>query len=249
MRKAGHIVRRTLQQVLGVRRVLLFGALVLLPALVLYFQVRSPGSAGSLSEFLEGTSAFFFVPLPITALILATSVLGSERRDETLSFLVVRPIGRVTIAGAKLVSAFVAALMITAAGALALGVVYGIESSDWAYLGPMLVGVAIATVVYAAIFVPVGYLTERSALIGLAFIFIWEAGIVGPLEALGVTSPWRIGYSAFVALAPAEMSLRVDSFTLANLTPDFGQAMLQFAVYVVLSIAFTTWLLQTRDLV
>ena len=43
----------------------------------------------------------FALVIPITTLILASSALGDERRDKTLSFLVLRPISRLEIACAK----------------------------------------------------------------------------------------------------------------------------------------------------
>ena len=249
MKSAGYIARATLRQLLGVRRLILFGTLVLLPSLLLLVQGGEPGPRDLLRQYVEvSTGAFFLVALPITALILSASALGSERADHTLSFLVLRPIPRWSITVAKLGAAFAAALAINGFGALVMSAVYGARASDWEYLGPMLAGTAVATLVYTAIFVPLGYLTERSTLIGLAYIFVWEAGIVSGISALGVTSPWRVGYAAFVALAPSEINSIVEDFALADLTPDIGSTVIQVAVFMALSIALVTWLLRTKDL-
>ena len=246
---ATHIVKSTVRQILGIRRVLLFGSLLLFPSVVLLLRSGSVSGRRLLSSFVEiGTEGLFVVAIPITALILSASALGTERRDQTLSFVVLRPIPRAAIAGAKLFSAFAAALILNLGAALTLSVIFGAQESEWGYVLPILVGTTIATAVYAAIFVPLGYFTERSTLIGLAFIFVWEAGIVGPLEALGVTSPWRIGYAAFVALSPDAMLDHVEDFSLANLSPDIATSLIQLAVYVGLSLGLLTWIFRTRDL-
>jgi ABC-2 type transport system permease protein len=249
MRRAGYIVEATLRQILGVKRFLMFGALVLMPSLLLLVQGGDSRPRNLLIEFVDvGTGSFFQIALPITALILSASALGSERSDHTLSFLVLRPIPRWSIAVAKLGAAFLGALTINAGGALVLVVIYGVRASDWAYVIPILAGTAVATLIYTAIFVPLGYITERSTLIGLAFVFVWEAGIVGGINALGITSPWRLGYAAFVDLAPSEILSRVDEYALVNLTPDIGSTVIQVVVFLALSTAFLTWMLRSRDL-
>ena len=254
MTQATTIVRTSLRLVLPRRRILLFGVLALLP--VGTFLGFSGGRSGIrlLENFLEiGIFQHFIIAIPVTTLILSAAVLGDERRDETLSFLVVRPIGRGTIAGAKLASAVLAALSFNAVGALAMATAYGLRADDWRYVLPMLVGSIIASVIYAAIFVPLGYFSERSTLIGLAYVFVWELAIVGNLGALATTSPWRLGYSAFVSLAPAEMLTVFDreshDFILGNLTASAPTALLQAALFLAASTAVLTWILRKRDLV
>jgi len=182
---------------------------------------------------------------------MASSVLGSERRDQTLSFIVLRPISRFSIAGAKLAAAFVTAFMLTGLGALALSVVAVIRIEEAGYFAPLLVGTAVATLAYAAIFMPLGYLTERATLIGLAYVFVWENGIVGALEGLAGLSPWRLGLAATVAMAPSDFELAVDeihSFALGSLQPGAGGSVAKVLVLGAISIAVTGWILRRRDL-
>ena len=243
------IIGATLRQILSRRRLLMFGGLALFPALILYLnsgdQTRTPAA----TQIVDGAAGLFSFAVPITALILAAAALGSERRDQTLSFLVIRPISRTTIAGAKLAAAFAAAIALNASGAVALGVVFGIRNDDFGHIVPLVIGSVIATVVYTAIFVPLGYLFERSTLIGLAYVFIWENGIVGTVEVLGVTSPWRIGYSAFGALSPSDVQVRIDDFILTDLSLSIGTSVLQAVIFLAASLALLTWILRRRDLV
>jgi ABC-2 type transport system permease protein len=243
------IVRATLRQVLGARRVLLFGLLAVFPSFV-YFMVSANQSGGAVrSSFLDTVNVHFTLTVPITALILAAASLGAERRDETLSFIVVRPIRRSAIAGAKLVAAFAAAAALNASGAAVMGLLYGWRSESFDAVLPLVAGSIIATAVYIAIFVPLGYLSERSTLIGLAFVFVWENGIVGALGVLGVTSPWRIGYSAFAGLGPSTLVGSVDDFIATDLTMSAASALTQASLFAAVSVVALTWVLRNRDLV
>jgi ABC-2 type transport system permease protein len=249
MRAAAAIVYATLRQVLGTRRLLLFGSLAVFPGFIFFIASANEGSLGLLEGFTDGAGVHFSLTVPVTALILSAAVLGTERRDQTLSFVVLRPIPRLTIAGSKLAAAFTAAVALNATGALVLSILYGVRSDDYRFIVPLLVGSAVATAVYTAVFVPLGYLSERSTLIGLAYVFVWENGIVGGLTVLGVTSPWRIGYMAFLSLWPAEVTQRVDDFVLADLSTSLGTSLVQMAAFVALSAALLTWILKRRDLV
>jgi len=98
---------------------------------------------------------------------------------------------------------------------------------------------------------PLGYLTERATLIGLAYVFVWENGIVGALEGLAGLSPWRLGLAATVAMAPSDFELAVDeihSFALGSLQPGAGGSVAKVLVLGAISIAVTGWILRRRDL-
>lgn len=238
----------TVRQVLGIKRLVGFGLLSLFPAFI--FMVSSGNQSGNalLESFIGiGVGLLYFVAVPVVTLILSASALGDERRDQTLSFIALRPIRRSAIAASKLTAAVTAAFVFTGAGALAMSVAYGIRSSDWNYVIPMLASAAVATMVYAAVFVPLGYLSERSTLIGLAYVFIWEGAIVSAIGTLANTSPWRIGFTAFLALAPEEAQF-VEA-DLGIVDPRLGPTLITVAVFIALSLVVTTWILRKRDLV
>lgn len=248
MKPALTILTATLREMLGARRLLLFGALAAFPGFV--FGVASADESGrALTRSLidPGVNIHFSLAVPVTALILSAAALGAERRDETLSFVVLRPIPRITIACAKLAAAFVAAAALNAVGAVILSSVYWARADDAGFVLPLIAGSVISTLVYCSIFVPLGYLSERSTLIGLAYVFVWENGVVGALGVLGVTSPWRIGYTAFSSLAPGTLS--IDEFVLSDLTPSAPMSLVQAALFAAASAALLTWILRRRDLV
>lgn len=246
------IVSATLRQVLGTRRVVIFGLAALVPAALLLLGARNESGEELLQIFLgTGYWLHFFLAVPITTLTLSAAALGEERRGQTLSFLVLRPIPRGAIAGAKLTAAVLGALALNVGGAAAMSVAYASLGGDWGYLVPMVAGSAVATVIYASLFVPLGYLSERSTLIGLVFVFIWEGGVAA-IPSLATTSPVRLGFAAYVSLAPAGMLAAIEEeveYVLGNITPSASAALVQAAVLLAISIAFVTWLLRTRDLV
>jgi ABC-2 type transport system permease protein len=245
------ITQVTVRQTLRLRRFLGLGLLSLSAAITFVLASLSPGQTSSNAfELFLGLSVgtFMNILVPVVTLIIATSVMGEERRDNTMSFLVLRPISRATIGAAKVTAAFLESFALTGIGAVGLGLVSAIEMKDWAYVMPLLVGTAIATAAYAAVFVPLGYLTKRATLIGLTYLFIWENGIAGAVEAVAGISPWRIGVSGMAGLAPARLAQELPSFALGSLTPGAGGAIAKALVLMALSIAALTTILLRRDL-
>jgi ABC-2 type transport system permease protein len=250
MSSAAIIAMMSVRQTLGLRRAIGFGILALAPAVIFVLVLAAPSRIDEL-ELMTGFLLFphLTITTPIITLILAASTLGDERRDQTLSFLVLRPVRRETIAAAKLAGAFLAASALTGAGGMALGVVYGVTSSDWSLVVPTVVGTVVATAVYCAVFVPLGYITDRSTVIGLAFVFVWENGMAAAVQSLATTSPWRIGFSALSGMAPKVLSGGdIRDFALGDLMPGAGGALVRAAVFLLLATAVISAMLRRRDL-
>ncbi len=191
---------------------------------------------------------FMNIVVPVVTLIIATSVLGDERRDNTMSFLVLRPISRFTIGGAKVAAAFMESFALTGVGAAALGIVAAIRIDTFDYFVPLLVGTAVATAAYSAIFVPLGYLLKRATLIGLTYVFIWENGIGGVVPAVAGLSPWRIGVSAMAGMAPDRFLVELPQFAIGSLTAGAGGAIVKATVLIIVAAAAVAAILQRRDL-
>jgi len=242
------ITAMTVRQVLGLRRFIWLGLLALAPAVVLIFATARTTEGGRAEASVGVVSGMYFtLVVPIFSLVLASSSLGDERRERTLSFIVLRPISRGRIAAAKMAGAITAGTAVAALGAFAVGLVMAIRGGGWGWTLPVLVGGLVGVVSYCGLFLPLGYVSERATLIGLAYVFIWETAVVGTLPGLSATSPWRIGLSAFAGLAPDEARVVIADFTLSNVTPGAGGAVVKALVLVVLGTAATAWLLARRD--
>ena len=108
----------------------------------------------------------------------------------------------------------------------------------------LLAGSLVATVAYASVYLPLGFMTDRAVLIGVAYLLVFENGVASLLTGLAALSPWRVGVSVFADLADGAR-LYLDSST-APLS--LGRALLTATIYVAVSIALTTRLLRKRDL-
>jgi len=243
------IVQVTARNVLGLRRLIGFGLLAVFPGFIFYLISRTATELGKAENF-TGMSAVIFLPVvvPIITIVVSASVLGSERRGDTLSFLMLRPISRYSIADSKLASAVVASFAITGTGALLLGVLGSLALDDFGYLTSLLVATLFTAIGYSAVFMPLGYLTERSTLIGFIYIFVWESAIAGIIQGLSGTSIWRIAASAFVGLAPEGLDPDIVDASLGSLAPGAGGAIIKLATLGAISVVVTGWLLRTRDL-
>lgn len=243
------IVKVTARNVLGIRRMIGFGLLAGFPGILFLLTSRQASDVGK-AEIYSGTTMFIFlaVVVPIITIVMGGSVLGTERRGSTLSFLMLRPLSRYSIAAAKLGSAVVVSFAISAVGAVLLGLLGSIALDSFGYLYGLLAATLIANAAYSAIFMPIGYLTERATLAGFIYIFVWETAIVGIITGLSGTSMWRTAATAQVGLSPDGLNEEIVDAALGSLVPGPGGAVVKIAVICALSVAITGWILRSRDL-
>ena len=243
------IVSATVRQLLPARRAIVY--LIAEVSLALVYLLM----AGAFSDEAAALERLFFMiitlyfPLlvPIVTLIIASAALGAERRDGTLSFLVLRPIPRSVIAAPKVIAAILVAGALNAVGGLGLATAFAIESGTWDLVIQLVAGGLVATIVYTAIFVPLGFFTDRAVLVGLLFVLIFENGVAFAAPGLSALSPWRLGFSAFIGLSPNELvGPEIQDFAIELAT--ISTSLLRTAVIALLSIAFVTIVLRQRDL-
>lgn len=248
MRALAAITGMSIRQLIGLRRFIIFSIAALAPAAVLLLLSQALADEAALNRLLAMVVALYFPLLvPIVTLIIASSALGDERRDGTLSFLVLRPIPRSIIVFSKFLATMVVAGGLNGVGAVALTAVYGIETGSWNLVIPLVLASFAASVVYASLFIPLGFFTDRSVLIGLAYVFIFENAVVSALSGLSTLSPWRIGMSVFAGLVPDNVTAEIADIEVANLS-SLGAAILWTVLIGAASIAATTLLLRRRDL-
>ncbi len=167
------IARITLRGLLGRRRSLLLIPLpVILVGLALLMRLNHVGQQVATNTVLIGLG--IAVVLPLTALIIGTSVVGSEVDDGTIVHILAKPLPRREIVLTKylisaVVSAVVVAVPMLAAGALVVSVRMGVA---------LAVASVVGAFVYSALFVMCSLLVRRSVLVGLAYILLWE-GLLG----------------------------------------------------------------------
>ena len=244
------IARTTARQVVGGKRLIGFVLLILAPAGIMFLSTGNQSPAAATNDVIDITvGTFFVVAIPVVAIMLGATALGADRRDSTISFIALRPLSRPLIGLAKIVGSLVTAYALTGLGALAIGIVAMVRVDSSGYIVPLLVATLVATLAYGAVLVPLGYVTERASVIGLAYVFIWESAIAGTISGLAWSSLWRIGFMSFVALAPEGTESIVPDFALGDLPPSLGGSLTRIIVLTAMATAITGWLLRTRDLV
>lgn len=227
MRAARAIFRVTIRQLLTRKRVAGFLLIALLPALLQTLIPESSFEAPEQAMLELAIDTLLSLIIPITAIVLASSALGDERSDKTLSFLTLRPISRFTIAAAKIAATAVAAASFAAAGAIALSVAYNVDGGPGnPVVGLVAAGVLSATL-YAAIVTPLGYVTKRATIAALSYLVLIDNLIIGAIPSLASSSPWRVGLAG-------GSDLLSDSFTgtsaldaIGSLEPSIGVAVVQ----------------------
>jgi len=161
----------TLRGTAGRKRALLFaGAPLLLLALALLLRVTSPASASHWPEQVLGHFGFSVV-LPLTALIIGTSVLGAEFDDGSAIHLLATPVSR----GSVIVTKFAVAAALTAAFTAVPEFVAGLLSGRGAgFAAHLFAGALAGSVIYCAVFILLSVLTTRAVVFGLLYVLLWE---------------------------------------------------------------------------
>ena len=237
--------RNTLRQLLGGRRVFGLAVISLIPTFILFMISRSSsdGLDGLVSQMFQ--RPYISLLMPIVAIMLAGSSLGDERRDQTLSFLVLRPVARTTIAAAKAFAAASAGAAFALVGSAGIAAVYANAGGEGQVFLPVLAGSVVVMAVYGPVFSLLGLLATRSTLIGLAFVFLWESALLYNFAGLAKLSLWRIGAEMTDALFGE--SFKLEAITLGVLERSVESSLTRMAIVVVGSIAITTLLLRRRD--
>ncbi len=247
MRAALAIATVSYRQLLLAKRSYLLGGLSLLPAVIMYVGSSKMTDSRAFEFLHEGPSGVLIIAVgPIVALVLATSALGEERRQGTMSFLTIRPIPRWAIIAAKGAATWAAVFTLVGTGGLAVSVALGLRTGKWETVMPMLVMLGINTLIYVALFVPLGFLFKRAMLFGLGYVFIWDSGIAN-VPGLSPLSIYRIGLSAYIGILPE--SARFLEEPLGNVTPGAGGALAKGLVLAAIGLLTMTTFLKRRDLV
>lgn len=245
------MTRVSLRHVLGRKRLVGLGVFGLVPAVVMAVVGQRAGDATLLKEFHAGPLlTILFGVLPITTLVLGAAALGEERRDGTLSFLLLRPTRREAIVGAKLAAAWIGSFLVVGGSTAATALVLGARSGYWSPMVPGLVAMAVATLAYSAAALLLGYVTGRAVLIGLAYLVILENGLALAIDGLATISLMRIGLTAYQALLPGGASAvafsELDEL-MASLAPGAIGAAAKALVIAAITVAGIAWLLRHRD--
>jgi ABC-2 type transport system permease protein len=219
------VVSITSRAIVGRKRVFLLAAAPLVLILVTVALKLAHPSATSWPSNLLGSFAFSAV-LPLTALIIGTSVFGAEVDDGSVIHLLATPVRRSAVIVSKFVVAAALTMLFVAVPELIAGLIATGHLGSFA-LG-LFAGALAGSVIYNAVFVLISVLTTRAVAVGLLYVVIWE-GLLGNF--VSGARELSVGqYSLGIA-----NSIAHDSDLNAGLSP--GTAIIAGAIVTVVALA------------
>jgi ABC-2 type transport system permease protein len=161
----------TLRATMGRKRAILFAIPPLILIVVtLLLKLAHPGFDTWPSHILG--IFWFTVVLPLTALIIGTSVLGAEVDDGSIVQLLATPVPRPVVIASKYLVATVITMLFVAVPELLAGLIATGGATKLA-IG-LFVGALAGSVMYNAVFVMISVLTTRAIAFGLIYVLAWE---------------------------------------------------------------------------
>ena len=237
----GPVLRLSLRQLAGVRRLLIVSLLTLLPVALALAIRFGAGDDAETDDVITGVIDAILVAgiLPLVTMALATASFGNELEDKTLSYIMLKPVPRWKIALPKLIApVLVAGPLVVVSGAAAAYI--GLDSG---FKTPLAVGVAllVGVVAYSAVFTWAGLITTRALSFAIVYVFLWE-GVVSTFIS-GVRYLSVRGYTLAVMHGLDETGLESISDRVIEFPAAIGGALLVSAVFFWLTI----WRLRKMD--
>ena len=207
----GVVFTITLRAALGRKRALIYmivPVLLIAVTVLLRLVAKSPVWPAEILGYFG-----FSVVLPLTALIIGTSVLGAEIDDGSVLHLLATPVSRTTVVLTK----FAAAVVLTICfGALPLYVCAGIAKGFGDPLASgVLAGSLVAVIAYNAVFVMLSVLTGRAVAVGLLYLLVWEellGNLIGGVRVLSI-GQYSVSVARAVSRSAADFSGRLTMTT------------------------------------
>ena len=169
----------TLRQLTRQRRILLLVLLALVPVLlaVIFRIAADETSPSDPSEFTSGILATFVVNLvlPLTALLIGTSALGQDIEEGTIAYLLAKPLARWKVIVAKVLAGWILTVAVVLISVLGVGLIVLVGEQGASLIPAFVVATFAGALAYVVIFVALSLRFSRSLIIGLAYVFVWEA--------------------------------------------------------------------------
>lgn len=228
---AAVVARITARLLLGSRKVAAIGLVLLLPIVIAVIYRATGDDTTPPAEFAwDLVSALILtLLLPLVALILGTTALGSEIEDGTVVFLLTKPVDRwrVVVVKAAVAALATAALAVPSTVATAW-IIVGAPGEGGLVVGLGLAAL-VASVVYTVLFVALSTLTSRALVVGLLYVFVWEAILANLFSGLAWVSvrQYALGWAdAVVSLDGFDPDLSTAGAVVASLVVIIGALVL-----------------------
>lgn len=197
------LVLLTLRQHLHGKRWMIMAILFLLPAgLALLVRATERNALGVEVEFVF---AFMFIPqalLPLVALVYASGMIQDEQEEQTITYLLVRPIPKPAIYGAKLLATLTTTVVLTIVfTCLTYAAIYiGADRIPEHVVSRCLKAASIhslAVIAYCCLFGVMSLFTKRTLIAGIIYAAVFE-GLLANLP-FGIRLITVIYYARLIA--------------------------------------------------
>jgi ABC-2 type transport system permease protein len=175
----------TLRATMGRRRALVFALPPLILVLVTVLLKAANVERADWPSLILGGFGLAVV-LPLTALIIGTSVLGAEIDDGSVVHLLATPVPRSTVILSKFAVATGLTFVFAAVPEFLAGLIATGGPSRLA-IG-LFVGAVAGSVIYNALFVMISVLTTRAIAVGLLYLLVWESLLSNVVSGVRVLS-------------------------------------------------------------
>lgn len=235
------IYQLSLAQMLRPRRLLLLIVIASVPVALAVVAAIIPPEGEDLIEFRDSVlmrPLVIAAVLPIITVVLASASLGHEIEDQTMTYLFLKPVPRWGIVLPKIMATVtVSGVLVIGSGLLTTAIApEGSVTTSMAAAG----GLAVGVLAYTSIFAWAGLMTSHALALGLVYVFVWEAAIVGFLQGVRWLSVRH--YTEATIHGLDDVQFAGDSATL-----DLAQALIAAGIVAVLFVALTVRRLVRMD--
>jgi len=228
LRAVAALYRLTLRQHLHGKRWMVMAVLFLLPA-VLAVCIRASAPAVP-PRGLEFMFVFMFIPqglLPLVALLYASGILRDEQEEQTLTYLLIRPIPKWAIYVVKLLATLTTTVLLTALfTALTYAAIYARSNEPTTENIPLrclktmsIHGLAVAG--YCCVFGLMSLFTKRTLIVGVLYAAIFE-GLFGNLP-MSIRLITVIYYTRIIAFRTLDFMVLLPNGFRENLAGEVWQ--------------------------
>lgn len=242
------VMRLTVRQFLRAKSVLVVAGICAIPILfgIIIRLADSDLRAWEMRDILATTiylGLFSSTLLPLAALVLSTAALGDELEDKTLPYLTLKPIGRARIVIEKFLGTLVITVPIAWVALLGVWLVvsWGNLEATRDIVWPMLISSLAGIAGFSAVFMLISMFMQRALILGVFYVFVWEATLSGFLPGIRTISIRHYMQSIFVRV------LDDDTVTL-NAASRLSTATITVVAIVAVSLALATWRLRRMNL-
>ncbi|MBA4104836.1 MAG: hypothetical protein C0485_03680 [Pirellula sp.] len=193
----------TVRQHLHGKRWMVIGTLFSLPAgLAILVRATSPDVPPTGLEFLLAMMLLPQLLLPLVALLYASGIIDDEQEEQTITYLLIRPLPKWAIYVVKLLATITTTVVLTAIFTTATfaAVYVGADApfEEWGIRLPKTAGIhCLAVAAYCCLFGLASLLTKRSLVVGVIYIAVIE-GLLANLP-FGIRLITVIYYARMIA--------------------------------------------------